>query len=149
MEIKTKTEQKTACIRLRTTTDGLKPEIGRAYGEIMGLLGQQGVQPAGAPFAIYHNMDKNDLDVEMGFPVASAFRAGGRVKAGALPGGRTVVAVHKGPYETMHGIYNEIAGFIAREKATAKGLCYEIYLNDPQTTDPKELLTEINFPLKD
>jgi effector-binding domain-containing protein len=149
MEIKVKQEQKTASIRLRTAVAGLKPELGKAYGEIMGLLGGQGVQPAGAPFAIYYNMDMNDLDVEMGFPVASPFRAGGRVKPGTIPGGRTAVSVHKGSYETMEKAYNDIAAFIAKEKAVARGLCYEVYLNDPQTVKPDDLLTEINFPLSE
>jgi predicted DNA-binding transcriptional regulator YafY/effector-binding domain-containing protein len=148
MEIKVKQEQKTACVRFRSTVEGLKEEIGGVYGEVMGLLGQQGVQPAGAPFAIYHNMDMKDLDVEAGFPVAGPFKAGGRVRQGVIPGGRTVVAVHKGPYDQMHTVYNEITALIAREKAVPTGLCYEVYLSDPQVTKPEDLLTEVDFPLK-
>ncbi len=149
MEIKTKQAQKTAAIRLRTPVAALKAEFGRSYGEIMGSLGKQGVQPVGAPFAIYYNMDMNDLDVEMGFPVAAAFRAEGRVKAGAVPGGRTAVAVHKGPYDTVEKTYNELTAFIAEKKAAPTGVCYEVYLNDPQVTKPEDLLVEVNFPLKD
>jgi effector-binding domain-containing protein len=149
MEITTKQEQGAACIRIRTAVANLQGELGKGYGEIMSVLGRQGVQPVGAPFAIYHNMDMNDLDVEMGFPVAAPFRAEGRIKPGSIPGGRTAVATHKGPYETMEKTYNGITAFIAEKKAVPMGLCYEVYLSDPQTTKPEDMLTEINFPLRD
>jgi len=149
MEITTKKGQAAACIRLRTSMDDLKREFEKGYGEIMGLLGKQGLQPCGAPFTIYHNMDMKDLDVEMGFPVGADFAASGRVVQGAIPGGRTAVTVHKGPYETIGETYNALTAFIAKSKAVPKGLCYESYLNDPQTTRPEELLTEICFPLND
>jgi effector-binding domain-containing protein len=147
MEITRREERATASIRMRTSMEGLKQELGRAYGEIMQLLGSQGVQPAGAPFSIYYNMDMEDLDVEMGFPVAGAFNAGGRVKPGVLPGGRTAVCVHKGSYETIGDSYNALSAFIQQNGAAPRGLCYEFYLTDPQVTNPQDLLTEINFPL--
>ncbi len=149
MEITKKQEQRTACIRIRTAMANLQGELGKGYGEIMSFLGKQGVQPVGAPFAIYHNMDMNDLDVEMGFPVAVPFRAEGRMKPGAIPGGRTAVAMHKGPYETLEKTYNGITAFIAENKASPTGLCYEVYMSDPQNTKPEDMLTEINFPLRD
>ena len=148
MEIKAKQEQRTASIRLRTPVVKLKEEMGKAYGEIAMLLGKQRTGPAGLPFAIYHNMDMNDLDVEIGFPVVQPIRAEGRMKPGALPSGRTAVAVHKGPYDKSEPTYNALMAFIQQSKAEARGLCYEVYLNEPDTTKPEDLLTEINFPLK-
>lgn len=148
MEIKDVSQRKTASIRIRTTVGDLSRELGRGYGEIMGLLTAQGIRPEGAPFAMYHNMDMNDLDVEMGFPVASPCRGEGRMKPGTIPGGRTAVGVHRGSYDSMKRTYGEMSDFIKENKAVPQGLCYEFYLNDPQTTKPEELLTEIGFPLK-
>jgi effector-binding domain-containing protein len=149
MEITTKKELRTAAIRLKTPVGNLKAEMGRAYGEVAGLLGKQRTGPAGSPFAIYHNMDMNDLDVEMGFPVSREIRGEGRMKPGVLPGGRTAVAEHRGPYDTAESTYKALMAFIQQNKAEAQGLCYEVYRNDPQTTKPEDLLTEIGFPLKD
>jgi effector-binding domain-containing protein len=149
MEITTKQEQRTACIRIRTTLADLPGHLGAGYGEIMSSLGRQGVQPVGAPFAIYYNMDMNDLDVEMGFPVAAPFREEGRMKPGSIPGGRTAVTTHRGPYNTMEKTYNGLTAFIAENKAVPTGLCYEVYMSDPQNTKPEDMLTEINFPLRD
>ena len=149
MEIRTMQEQRIASIRLRTPVGNLPAEMGKAYGEIAMLLGRQGSGPSGLALAVYHNMDMNDLDVEIGFPVAEAIRAEGRMKPGALPGGRTAVAVHHGPYDKIESTYDALMKFIQREKVVAQGLCYEVYLNDPRSVKPDDLLTEINFPLKD
>jgi effector-binding domain-containing protein len=148
MEIVMKAEQKTACIRARTPVSGLAREMGAAYGEIMMHLGKQGIQPAGAPYALYHNMDMNDLDVEMGFPVASPFTAAGRMTPGTIPGGRTAVGMHKGPYDQIEGTYKALAAFMQEQKVVPLGPAFEVYLNDPQTTKPQDLLTEVNFPLR-
>ena len=148
MEVRNVQEQKTAAIRVRTPLARLKDELGKGDGEIMGGLGSQGMTPGGAAFAIYYNMDMNDLDVEMGFVVASTCRAAGRMKPGTLPGGRTVVAVHKGPYETMERTYNEITAFMAQQKVTPRGACYEVYITGPDVK-PEDMVTEIYFPLKE
>ncbi len=147
MEIRTKHELPTASVRLRTAVADLPAELGKAYGEIAMLLAKQSTGPSGPPFAVYYNMDMSDLDVEIGFPVTGPVRAEGRMKASVLPAGPTAVAVHKGPYEAMEQAYKKLMAFIQHSGARAQGLSYEVYLNDPQSTKPEDLLTEINFPL--
>jgi effector-binding domain-containing protein len=148
MEITTRQEQPTASIRVRTPQAKLKEELGKAFGEVAMLLGKQGSGPAGYPFSMYYNMDMNDLDVEIGFPVAGPVRAEGRMKPSVLPGGRTAMATHKGPYEKFESTYGALAAFMQKSKVQPVGMCYEIYLNDPATAKPDDLLTEIYFPLK-
>lgn len=149
MEIKTKSEQQTASVRVRTSVERLKEEFATGYAEIAAALERQGTTPTGAPYALYYNMDMQDLDVEMGFPVAGPFKPEGRIKKGVLPGGRTAMHTHKGPYEAIHNSYNALSEFMAEQKVVPKGLCYESYLTDPGTTPPEDLVTEINFPLTD
>ena len=48
--------------------ESLPQVVGQAYGAIMEYAGQLGVQPSGAPFVAYYNMDLADLDMEIGFP---------------------------------------------------------------------------------
>lgn len=144
MEIKTRQEQPTASIRLRTPQSKLKEELGPAFGEVAVLLGKQGSRPAGSPFAVYYNMDMNDLDVEIGFPVAGPVRADGRMKPSALPGGRTAMATHKGPYETFEATYGALTAFMQKSKVQPQGMCYEIYLNDPASVKPEDLVTKIS-----
>jgi AraC family transcriptional regulator len=68
-----------------------------------------------------------------------------------LPGGPHAVTLHRGPYELLPAVYQEVIGrwipgqgrSLARERASP----YEIYRNDMRTTPPAELLTEVCVPL--
>lgn len=63
--------------------------------------------------------------------------------------GEYAVTVHRGPYAMLHQTYERLCGEwlpqCGREPAMAP--CFEVYLNDPQTTPPEELLTQIHLPL--
>ena len=72
MEIKQTDEQRTLCVRTTTPVQELSNVMGRVYGRIAGVMQQNGIQFAGAPFALYHNMDMSALDIEIGFPIAPA-----------------------------------------------------------------------------
>ncbi|CRL12865.1 Methylphosphotriester-DNA--protein-cysteine S-methyltransferase [Phaeobacter italicus] len=67
-----------------------------------------------------------------------------------LRGGRTAVMTYKGPYSGIHGAYGDLFGaWLPKSGEEPADLpCYEIYLNDPQTVAPEDLLTEICLPLK-
>lgn len=74
----------------------------------------------------------------------------GEVKRVTIGGGRYAVTVHEGPFEglkkTYDGIYRDwlpASGEKLRDAA-----CLEIYLNDPDTTPPADLRTEICMPLE-
>jgi effector-binding domain-containing protein len=149
MEIRSTSERATMAIRTTTALEQLPELMGACYAEIMQVLGSLGVQPAGPPFAVYYNMDMSNLDVEIGFPVAAPVEGRGRVKPGKIPGGKAVVAVHTGPYAELGETYDLLLAFVEKQGLTTESFSYEYYLNDPETTPPEALQTEIYFPLKD
>jgi AraC family transcriptional regulator len=73
----------------------------------------------------------------------------GEVGAQETVGGEYAVTLHRGPYEQLHATYERLCGewlpHSGREPAIAP--CFEVYLNDPKTTRPAELLTQIHMPL--
>lgn len=148
MEVRNTSEQETMSIRTTTPVEKLSEVMGSCYGEIMQYLGPKGVQPAGPPFAIYYNMDMSNLDVEIGFPVAKKQESSGRINAGKIPGGKAAVTVHVGPYEKIEEAYNRLTAFVKEQNLQTGSLCYEFYLNDPASTPPEQLKTEIFFQLK-
>jgi effector-binding domain-containing protein len=148
MEVRSMEERPTLVIRTFTPVEKLPEVMGSTYGEIMQVMVSSGVQPAGPPFAVYHNMDMSNLDVEIGFPVAKTVAGGGRVKAGKLPGGKAAVTLHVGPYGKIGEAYNRLTAFIKEQGMEPESFCYEFYLNDPDETPPEELKTEIYFPVK-
>lgn len=154
MKIMDLQEKPTLSIRQTTSVKDLPDLIGRNYGKIMAYMGKAGVEPSGAPFVMYYNLDMENLDVEMGFPVPegslSSFPAEGveDIRKGKLPGGKTAYALHTGPYETMEKAYNDLTAFVEREGCKPESFVYEVYLNSPTEVPAEELQTEIFFPLK-
>lgn len=150
MEIIELKERPTAAVRFRTPVNELPQVMGTVYGEIAGYMGKKGIQFAGPPFAMYYNMDMNNLDVEIGFPVAERIEGEGRVQPGTLPGGPAATAKHVGPYATIEGTYNALTAFVKEKGLVADEECmYEEYLNSPEETPPEKLATNIYFFLKD
>jgi effector-binding domain-containing protein len=147
-EVKEQAAQPTLSIRTRTSVEALPQVMGQTYGKIAQYLGSLGEQPAGPPFAAYYNMDMEDLDVEIGFPVSREIAGRDDIQAGQLPGGRVATCLHVGPYGEIADAYNALSEWIEAEGYEASGISYEMYLNDPSQTPPEALMTQIVFPLK-
>ncbi|OPX88494.1 MAG: Bacterial transcription activator, effector binding domain [Pelotomaculum sp. PtaB.Bin104] len=147
-ELNEQEEQPVLSIRTRTAVENLPKVIGEAYGKIMGYMAQLGEHPAGVPYTAYYNMDMQDLDVEMGFPVAKARPGQGDVQAGAIPAGRYVTCMYKGPYSQMEEPYNEITKWMAEKGYEPLGVSYEYYYNSPEEVPESELLTKIAIAIK-
>jgi AraC family transcriptional regulator len=66
-----------------------------------------------------------------------------------IPSGDYAVTTHLGPYEKLSETYTVIFGQWLPRSGREMGNCpsLEIYINDPCTTDPKDLVTEIYVPL--
>ncbi len=136
-------------VRTRTSVDKLPQILGETYGAIAQYLGELGECPIGPPFAGYFNMDMQDLDVEIGFPVTRVFDSRDQLKAGQIPPGKAATATYTGPYEQMEPAYNELFLWINDNGYEVSGVVYEFYLNDPATTPPEQLQTQIVFMLQD
>ena len=68
-----------------------------------------------------------------------------------LGGGKYAVALHEGPYEKFVDTYGRIYGGWFPEQSCEPGAppCLEFYLNDPESTDPEDLLTEVWVPIQE
>jgi len=141
-------EQPTLTIRTRSAVENLPAVMGDCFRAVAQYLGELGEQPAGAPFTGYFNMDMQDLDVEIGFPVAKALPGKGEIQAGSIPGGKLATCMHIGPYSEMEPTYTALQGFVAESEYEATGVAYEFYLNGPGETPQEQLQTQIVFPLK-
>lgn len=138
----------TIAIRTRAAVQNLPQVLGKAYGDIMNYLMEIDVQPAGAPYVGYFNMDMQDLDLEIGFPVDQVISSQGDIQASEIPAGKQVSCLHTGPYSKVESAYNAMMDWVPANGHIAAGVSYEFYLNDPEQTPESELLTKIVFPLK-
>jgi effector-binding domain-containing protein len=139
-------------VRSTVAVENLPQACASAYQSIMEYLIGLGEQPAGMPFAGYYNMDMQNLDVEIGFPVAKHTEGKGNIKASEIAAGKYVTATYKGPYKDMVPAYDAIQKWIDENGFTTDYSetrpCYEFYLNSPMEVPESELLTEIVIPVK-
>jgi effector-binding domain-containing protein len=147
-EVKQQSAQPVLSIRTHTAVQDLPRLIGESYGQVMQCLGEMGEQPAGAPFVAYYNMDMQNLDIEIGFPVARPLPGKGPVQPGMIPAGMVATCMYTGPYDKMEPAYQQLTAWIQEKGYEPTGIVYEFYLNDPAATPPEELLTQIVFLLK-
>jgi len=147
-EINERPAQPALSIRARVSVQDLARVSGQAFGTVAQYLGTQGEHPAGPPFAAYYNMDMQNLDVELGFPVLHALPGQGEILASEIPGGRQASVVHTGPYSECGPAYAALSQFVKDQGYAATGVAYEFYLNDPTQTPPEQLQTQIVFPLQ-
>ena len=66
----------------------------------------------------------------------------------ALPGGRMVRTLHRGPYETCESTYLALFSWIEEHYLQIAGPIREIYPNDPREVKPEEIITEIFIPVR-
>jgi effector-binding domain-containing protein len=75
--------------------------------------------------------------------------AGTGVRAGVLPGGTFAGATHVGPYDQIGLTAHAVLAWCAERRHPLRGPIREVYLNDPATTPPDQLLTHLMIPLEE
>ena len=147
-EVKEQAVQPALSIRTRSSLQDLPQKIGEAIGAIAHYLAELKEPPAGPPFTAYYNMDMQDLDVEMGFPVTKLVPGKNEIRASEILGGKVATCLHTGPYNEIKSAYKALSEWMKENGHEEIGVAYEMYLNDPSHTPPQELKTQIAFPLK-
>jgi len=146
----TETEpQSVAAVKVHTNLREIKTHIERGFGALMQGLQQARATPTGAPLIVYHQVidETTSGDLEVCVPVGPDFAGEGEVKGRALEGGTMATTVHRGPYEQISPAYHTITSWISEHGYEIVGPPREIYLNDPRTVAPDELLTRVEFPV--
>lgn len=150
IEIKDMAEQPVLGVRFKTDMAEIGENIGKAFGRLFAYLGQCGEFPAGPPFALYHDPEyrEEDMDVEACVPTARLLEGNEEVKPGKLEGGKAASTLHMGPYDRISGAYGELMTWITENGYRPKSPCREVYLVGPdQAGDPSEYRTEVICPV--
>ena len=131
-------------------------EIPQAMGQLYGWIQQKGYVPAGPPIGVYFNSPQqvppDELVWEIHAPIAGDVAPGGPDEQGigvkTVEGVEVASAMHKGPFDQVGPVYAELFQWLTDNGYELAGPTEEVYLSDPGTTAPEELLTEIRFPVK-
>lgn len=116
------------------------------YAVIMEYAVCNGILLSGGPFVGYHNVDLENLDIEMGFPVAKPILGNDVIKGYTIPARKVVSGIFLGAYEDTDPLMYEIMQWIEEHGYEQQGVIYNYYLND-DNRNVNELLTQIVVPI--
>ena len=137
-----------AVIHLTVPREQIQTVMGPAISEVLAVLKAQGLSPAGPMFSHHLSMPSATFNFEVGFPVASAITASGRVKPTQLPAMRVARTVYQGGYEGLHTGWVALKEWLGQSGHQSGATLLERYLAGPETTpDPTGWRTELNQPL--
>ena len=136
-------------VRTRCPYDELIDIAASTFETIMKYLESLGETPAGDAFIAYFNLDMEDLDLEIGYPVSRALEGRGDIQASQIPGGKKLSCLYTGPYAEMEAAYHAMSGYIGEQGLHPTGIMYKYYLNDPREVPEEDLQTRINYLLSD
>jgi AraC family transcriptional regulator len=137
---------------------GPYPGIGGAFTQLAAWVGARGLfGPHTRCLAVFHDDPEttpaDQLRSHACFalgPGTAALDTTPPVAHLTIAGGLHAVYVHQGPYATLPAAYRWLfqEWLPASGRTLAEAPSFEIYPNDPQTTPPEQLLTEIHLPLR-
>lgn len=148
--LKTITPQRLLAIRTLTSQAALGGTIESSLEAVWAYLNRQVSATVGPAIVVYHRCDEDMLDIDVGFPVAEPIDGLDRVQPIDLPGGRAATMLHVGPYEALPQTHAALEAWMRTQGHSPAGPRFEVYWVDPgQAADPKELRTEVVYPIHD
>lgn len=135
--------------------DGIPAAMETAFGDLMKIVEEHGIEFAGAPRAIYTAYGQDGVRFTLAIPVAGAVELDAKdARTGELPEAKTLRFVHTGPYDRLMQTYAAITSWMVDHKYMKAQSdwdrympMWEEYISDPATTPPEELVTWIHLPL--
>jgi effector-binding domain-containing protein len=127
---------------------GMGAIVDRAFGALFDELAKQGVEPAAAPYVRYIKTG-DQLEIELGVPVAPDAVELAGVEQASLPSGRAAVLRHVGPYDGLRAACERLQMWVEERGESASGPFWESYVTNPATErDPAKRITDIYVPLR-
>lgn len=140
----------TAVIRFEIPRNEMQEAFEAGTDELMEVISEQGLEPAGPVFAHHFSFSPDTFDFELGVPVPAPVKDEGRVKSGELPATRVARTVYHGPYEGLPSAWGEFDAWIEEQGLRTESHVWESYVEGPHTgseIDPSAWRTELNRPL--
>jgi AraC family transcriptional regulator len=153
MEVHVETLQPKRVAFIRHT--GPYREVGATFGRLFAWAGQRGyLSPQSTFLGLAHDDQEvtppEKLRYDACMVVDEGFAGEGEVGVQEIAGGEYAVTVHRGPYHRVAETYYRLCGEWALQSGheLRSAPTFGVFLNDPNTTDPEDLRTEIYLPLE-
>ena len=140
-------------VRAKSQMKDMGTAMERDFEKIKSWMSESELEPAAAPFSIYHKWDvvRGSAEYTIGIPLKGLPTAlPNDLVSGSVPDCEVYKVKHKGPYRYLGNAW--ASGIMhARNKQFRQNRSihpFEIYESDPTSTPEGELLTVVHFPAK-
>lgn len=143
-DIRIRDIQETSVRSVRKKITAVPENIGPLIRNVLEEINSAGGVPAGPPIMLYYDEEFNpeEMDMEAAWPVLDENLANK-----TLPPIQAATCMHVGPYDGLCDAYEAVFTWINQNGYQAIFPTREISYNDPQTTPPEKLVTEIIVPI--
>ncbi len=130
-------------------------EVSATWDKLLPGLGKEGLLGGDSRFiGICHDDPEvtpaEKIRYDACVTIDTSFTLMGDIGLQTIAGGEYAVTTHFGSYDKLGRTYAKLFGqWLPRSGRELRSLpCFEIYLNDLESTEPEELLTDIYVPLE-
>jgi effector-binding domain-containing protein len=124
--------------------------IGENFLKIGSYLEEQNELPADIPFVeypAYEEMTEKNIHMVIGFYSSKKIQGRDEIKSITIPARKIVVCLHKGDYNELAQLYNEMAIWIKEKGYEQTGTSIEHYYTKPEIPETEQV-TRIVMPLR-
>lgn len=119
----------------------------QAFAATSKYLSEKECLPMSGPVVCFHNMDLENLDVELGWQIAQEVTGDEKMQCNLIPSRKVVSAIDLGPYEAQDPTLEDMMGWIRENGYELLGPIWYCYLNDTERP-AAEYLTQMLLPVK-
>ena len=135
-------------IRRQILWEELSEAMEKMYETLISSSDEGNYQIIGHPYAIYHSMGDNKVDIECGFPVASQTEHSGIIFSGIYSEAMCAMTIYTGSYENLETGHIAVQEWMTERGFTLNGSPMEIFMtSETESDDPTEWKTKICYPI--
>jgi effector-binding domain-containing protein/uncharacterized protein YndB with AHSA1/START domain len=144
-------------IRGSAQIENISDAMDACFGQLESAIKTSGIAIGNAKMISAYdsfNMKSGEMKFTCGYIVPSGTPlsniTGNPLVTVVLPGGQAMAVRHTGAYKHLGNAWSAAHSNMRHQKCkqVKKGIAYEIYRNNPDTTDSKDLVTDIFIPVR-
>ncbi|MCC8145266.1 MAG: GyrI-like domain-containing protein [Bacteroidales bacterium] len=143
-------EQKALVIERQAAMGTFSDYIGAGFMEIGGYLEELGETTTDIPFVEYPGfeaMTEDNIRMVIGLYTQKSLPAKGDIQSITIPARKIAVCLHRGTYDALAELYNEMMQWIKEKGYEPTGASIEHYYTGPEVPEAEQV-TRVVMPVK-
>ncbi len=143
-------EQPALAIEVKTDMKGMSQAIGENFVRIDSLFKKQGEVTTDIPFVEYpdfESLTEDRIEMIIGLKSSKPLQGDEKIQSVILPARRIVVCLHRGNYNELAQLYNEMTEWIKTNGYKASGTSIEYYYSNPDVPEEERFNSSLEISL--